>query len=392
MKKIISVIMVVLILLSFGSGVFANILALEESEVKKRIDTDLTDFYIKTDFNELKSSTKVSTDLKDIPIYITTSIELSNKLNKEDISGVIDEHLKNKHLLDEYKYNYSTDSDRGNESLLNIENPNYRIEELSLTKREDIYTNPLFSDTLARAQEMIEGGADVKYIIFYVRDQRGVGTNNINDPDYWLYHTSHLCTYNGYNFRFLESTIYFESSEVTENNIGSHTTWPRIIGATVRSAIDAFSSGAVATINTTFGIIEHFTGAIVTPLNVTYSQLTDFIKYSVSGNIYLRTIVISDNQNRIPGYAYYPWATAEEAGISLRVRMNYPVRKRAGGTYDYEENTKYSERRYLATPAFYGNRRDVFLNIIDLYNNKSGYFTHNEYLDMDRIIYNTILR
>ncbi|WDC83418.1 hypothetical protein PL321_11780 [Caloramator sp. mosi_1] len=41
------------------------------------------------------------------------------------------------------------------------------------------------------------------------------------------------------------------------------------------------------------------------PLSITYSSSGGYIKAKVSGDLYIRTVFIKDNKDRIPGYAYY---------------------------------------------------------------------------------------
>ncbi len=363
MKKVISLVMVFVMILSFGSGAFAD------------------KNYQQINIRELKPARELSVDLKNIPIYITTLNKQNSEVNKEIISNIIDENHTNNSIINSYNTK---------NNLLSIVNSDYRIEELSRQKREDVYINPLFSETLLRTQEMIDDGVDVKYINFFVNQENAINRGNMDDPKYWESQCEYLGSYNGYKFLFLESSVGIETNFV-ENGVSNSVSWSKLFGATVKTAVDVFATGYLETINTSFGIISNFSGIRRNPINVTYGESRGYVKARVNGDVYLRTILISDNQNRISGHAYYIWGHTEQARIKTDLDIKYPVSKRPGGTYNYENPILSGPYRTLSSPGFYGNST-LYRRIIDLYENKIGYFTHSEQLDLYGTIYDILVR
>lgn len=124
------------------------------------------------------------------------------------------------------------------------------------------------------------------------------------------------------------------------------------------------------------------------PYSVLYSNATEgYLKIWVTGDLYQRTILISDNLNRVSGYAYYDWGGVEQLKSKSNMMAKWPVSVRPGGyTYNYEYATYTSLTwNYATTPGFYGNTT-LYQAVINLYQNTMGYFTHMEKVNVNSAI------
>jgi len=134
------------------------------------------------------------------------------------------------------------------------------------------------------------------------------------------------------------------------------------------------------------GALKTFFDIYTPPISVEYSTAGGYLKAKVSGTLYIRTILIKDVLDRIPGYAYYDWGTTEQLKAKLKIDAKWPIGKRPGGTYEYDTRTYTYEPTYVSnTPGFYGNST-LYRSVIDLYENTMGYFTHNEHIDIGSVV------
>lgn len=127
-------------------------------------------------------------------------------------------------------------------------------------------------------------------------------------------------------------------------------------------------------LSTLFSIYE-------SPLTISYSSSEGYVKAKVSGDIYIRTVLIRDDLDRVEGYAYYSWGTTQRFAAALRVDSKYPYKRNASGTYEYRYPSKTYPTKNSSTPGYYGNAT-LYASIIQLYNNTIGYFTHDESIDV----------
>lgn len=115
--------------------------------------------------------------------------------------------------------------------------------------------------------------------------------------------------------------------------------------------------------------------------SLSYSSSEGYVKAKVSGDIYIRTVLIRDDLDRVEGYAYYSWGTTQRFAAALRVDSKYPYKRNASGTYEYRYPSKTYPTKNSSTPGYYGNAT-LYASIIQLYNNTIGYFTHDESIDV----------
>lgn len=328
-------------------------------------------------------------DLINIPMFIT-AIEKDTEftdIQKEAISNII-----NDACLD-MSYIYVGEQSGLLDSLLLPKNE-YSINYLSYEQKQSILNLPIYAQTFTRIQEIIDGGTDIKYINIYSSNPdfltgecSAMSTNgNANDTSYWESNCSSLGTYNGYKFLYSEVSVGVETSEVTPGNISGSLKWSEIAKKAVQAAADHYVKNefykvvkaASNSLSTVFSIYE-------SPLAITYSASSGYVKAKVSGDLYMRTVYIRDDLNRISGYAYYTWGTTEKLSVALRVTAKYPYKKNASGTYEY----RYPSYTFLTqnsnTPGYYGNTT-FYSSVISLYRNTSGYFVHNESIDVNSIV------
>ena len=125
-------------------------------------------------------------------------------------------------------------------------------------------------------------------------------------------------------------------------------------------------------------VLSAFWDSVHQPLNVTYGDADDgYIKVRAAGYVYVRDVYIRDVIDRIPGYAYYQWATTEQTRFQQVYRINLPVRQRTATTYEYEIVASASDVHEAMTPGFEGSI-SFYIKVISMYNITHDYFTYEE--------------
>ena len=360
MKKFLSFLMVLSMILSGINVAFA------------------ADLPPKTNLQAIESIniSNVTKELIEIPIYFTY---VNNNLDdidfiKESVSSELDDITKNV-------------VDKSSEQL-HIIQTGYKIIQIEKSLKIDVITNPLYVDTFTRIQEMINQGVKVNYVNLFVKEQDATTlSNDPNDPAYWEEICTYLGTYNNYKFLYLESAANVESSWVTPGNIGASLKWNEIAKKTLEAVLDHYIKGnfykAVKAVSSG---LSSFFDYVDTPLSVTYSSAGGYLKAKVSGTVYLRTVLIRDRLDRIPGHAYYTWGHTERFQSNLKIDAKWPISLRPGGTtYNYSTGTHTFPAQYSNTNGFYGNST-LYSSIINLYENTIGYFTHDETIDINSIV------
>lgn len=308
---------------------------------------------------------KVSIDVSDIPIYITAITDNSLSI-KNTANNVIKNNLLNEN------------------NQLSMKSTDYNIKKLSVAEKREILDNPMYKDTLLRVEEMIKQGVKVNYINYFMKAKHTTKGDN-NDPEYWEENCEYLGTYDGYKFLYLESSSNVESSWVTPDNMSTSISWTSLASAAFKAYIYFGVGGVYSKVLTILGSLQDFFNSVQSPLKVTYSESGGYIKFKVSGNLYYRTVIIRDKNNRVEGHAYYPWGSTEQTKLNTKLDAKWPTSERPGGEYNYDTDTHTYPKRTNSTPGFYGNST-LYKKIIALYENEHGYFTHNENIDVNRLI------
>ncbi len=326
-------------------------------------------------------SNEVVSMLSEIPIYLTY-INNNNVANIDSIKASASLEI-NEATKDGYN---NLNKDTKNEQLHITKNA-YEIVEVEKSSKADVINNPLFSGTFARIQELVEQGTKVNYVNIFIKEPNAMAaSNDPNDPAYWEANCQYLGTYNSYKFLYLESAANVESSWVTPGNISASLKWNEIAKKTLEAVLDHYVKGAFyKTVKAVASGLSTFFDFVDTPLSITYSSSEGYLKAKVSGDLYLRTVIIQDRLDRVSGYAYYNWGTTQQFKANLKIDAKWPTSVRPGGTYNYTTATHTFSAQYSNTPGFYGNST-LYSSILSLYQNTIGYFTHDERIDIYSIV------
>lgn len=308
--------------------------------------------------------------LMDIPIFIVASENSRlTEEQKDDVNASI--------------VNYCAGT---NQALIN-DSDEYDIIPLNDEQKQSVLENPIYTSTFERVQEMIDSGLTVKYVNLFSDPFNVTGTQRAsddqNDTAYWEKKCTSLGTYNGYKFLYLEASSGVETSLVTPGNLSSSLKWGEIAKKSITVVCDHYVKGtfykAVKAIDDALSTLFNSYGS---PLNISYTPSSNqYLKTRVSGQIYLRTVLIRDDLNRIDGYAYYPWGTTEKLEAALRVETKYPSKQNPSGTYEYTYTSYTYPKQATTTPGYSGNAT-FYKSLIQLYTNTTGYFTHEESIDI----------
>ena len=281
-------------------------------------------------------------------------------------------------------------------SPLYIKQSNYEIHEIAESEKATVIAQPEFANTYNRVLEITNQGIKVNYVNFFLPSSLNTKSSggNANDPSYWENNFPKLCSdqdsnnhiYSGYKFLYIESSVNVETDPKGVNDIGSMN-WVSIGTSIAKLVADIRVKNQLYTAVT---VAQDFLSAVFSgydaPYSVTYSASSGYLKTWVSGDLYLRTILISDNLDKIPGYAYYDWGCLESFKAKIKVDAKWPVSVRPSGLYNYETNTyTYPSRHNSNTPGFYGNQT-LYESVIDLYEQSIGYSSHIETIDLANII------
>jgi len=347
----------------------------------------------RSQINPITVSPETVTALSLLPVFITY-IDYSDEDNIDDTK-----ELACLEINDAFKSRENTQH-AGSQKLtidessaLHINNSTYEIIEVADASKAEMLNRPEFASTINRIGELVDQGVSVNYVNFFLSQNGASGTRgDPSDPAYWEGSCPKLCpaggsnVYNGYKFLYIESAVNVETTPKVAGNIGSMN-WTSVAAKITKLAADVIVKNAVFQVaSVAYDALSAVFSGYQAPYSVTYSASSGYLKTWVSGDLYMRTILISDNLNRIAGYAYYDWGHLESFKAKTKVDAKWPVSVRPGGTYNYETNTyAYSTWRYATTPGFNGNTT-LYSSVINLYQNTIGYFTHAETVDINGMI------
>ncbi|GEM_PF-1111842 len=341
--------------------------------------------------NDTVISSETISTISQIPIFITY-IDAYSDENIQTVKETVTDILSDDGVLKNLGSLYNEEAYGVNKIYKQASN--YKIIKISDSEKKALLYNPILESTYNSVQKLVDEGTKVNYLNIFLPNNSSLvidssvsaSSGDINDPKYWETNYNYLGTYNGYKFLYLESAAGVESSQVKPGNLSGSLKWTEITKKTLEAVLDHFVKGvyykavkAVSdALSTMFSLYE-------TPLSVTYSSSSEYVKAKVSGDVYMRTIVIRDDLDRISGYAYYPWGSTQRFAAALRVDAKYPYKKNASGTYDYRYPSYTYPTEYSYTPGYYGNST-LYSSIIDYYTNTIGYFTHDENININSIV------
>lgn len=237
----------------------------------------------------------------------------------------------------------------------------------------------------------VSEGDELNYINFLLpkSSSKTLAAGDPDDPQYWYDNSTTLCYYAGYNIRYIESELNIDpkvipSGEVVKS-LSPQMTWGALLSSTLSFACDVLlPSGASEVVSTITGVSSIIGSVATVPSQTTLSQASGIqIYYTMGGTYYVRTILIEDKNDRIPGYAFYSWGTTERANIIVNFSGKKPKVQNSSGTWEYEPYTAQPVQKNILTPN-HGSTSVTYLSeLIRLYENESGYFTYNEQLDLN---------
>lgn len=283
-----------------------------------------------------------------------------------------------------------------NSNVLFTVSSNYATVQLSANQVSDTLDDPRYLLTYERVANLVANGVAVNYINFYIKTEsvenndNTYSVSNADDPEAWAdYFTFY--NYSGYKFLYSESEISVTTPWVEPDNLSVSFNWGNLLQCIVESVITAKLESASKVMSGAYGAFSSILGSITTPLSITYGVASEGeLLNRVKGIVYTRTIFIEDKNDRVSGYLYYPWGTVEQAQLQLGVSATFPVSQRTVTTYNYSNKIGYGNTKIIQTDGFLGNAT-VCKKILNYYNNTAGYFTYNESLDLDSIIYTLIV-
>lgn len=337
---------------------------------------------------ETTISEEVLETISNIPVYVTYI-----KSNDEnEIQSAQDASLENIKAIDNDEFGMlSSTSVFSEEKNIIMTSDTYEIIAVSDSDKIDLISDPTYAYTFNRAQKLIEDDVNVKYINIYMTEE------NSNSDEYSTlasesgssYGGQYLGSYNGYTFLYTETSLGVESSTVTPGNISSSLKWNAIAKKSIEILLDHYVKNvyydavkAVSnSLSTVFGLVD-------TPLSITYSSSNGYIKAKVSGDLYIRTILISDNLDKVEGQTYYPWGTTEKLRAALRIDAKIPTSYKTSTTYNYEYPSYTYTTQSSQTPGYSGNST-IYSSIIQLYK-RSSYSMHEEHIDVSSIVANLL--
>ena len=375
MKKLTCIVMVVIMILSVVTTAFAD-------------DTDGRNATI-------NSTSELTADTADIISNIPLFITFVSDWNDERIDSI----KENANFALNHAFADRVSKKAGgvnSDDILetSIIKPEFRIIEASVNDKQEFLGRYEFSSTFRRVSELVRQDVSVNYINLFLPSDYNVKASggDTNDPSYWENLCPKLCpsggsnVYKGYKFLYLESSVNVETTPKVAGNIASMN-WTSIIGKITKLAADVIVKDAVyQTASVAYEALSAVFGGYSPPYSVTYSAASGYLKTWVSGDLYMRTILISDNLNRVNNYAYYDWGLLESFKAKTKVDAKWPVSVRPGGTYNYETCTfTYPRWRTVKTPGFNGNL-SLYKSVINLYENTIGYFTHVETVDVYSVV------
>lgn len=194
--------------------------------------------------------------------------------------------------------------------------------QLSTTERQIVYAQSPFYQTLERAEKIIADGGLVKGIHFLfpiAENGSDLSVSTILSSNDWRDYTMPLRTYNGYEFRYLDSYVDGETGYINVDDIGT-VEWRKVVSSGLKALFPTVVSAAGAPVAGNALGVSITLSDTISPLsvrpNLTYSySAVSYVKYNAIYRNYMRSFYISDKDNLIPGYDFYIVGAAEKVEV-----------------------------------------------------------------------------
>ena len=318
-------------------------------------------------------------NISDIPTFIVAT-SLDDETAKENASETISANINERNQL---KVKNSTD-------LLSVKTNSYEIAEQNVAGKAQLLT--FFPKSFAYIDKMISTGDVPAYIIVHMKNNpfdndastyllQNANSGSLDDIDFWENSFDTLGTYDGYKFLYGEVQTHADSGLVEAEDISASFNWRDLATSCVQTWIMGRVGDSVEWFSTAVEAISDIFGSIEPPFSITYGNSDGHFKARVDGDLYTREVYIRDDDDRLSGYAYYSCAITQWFDFQHYIETRYPVGRLSTGTLDYTLEYSWTEDQSINTPGCFGGR-DFYETLIDYYNNHTGFYSHEEYLDV----------
>ena len=277
----------------------------------------------------------------------------------------------------------------GNEVIANEELEICESIQLSAIECQALFEMEPFLRTLERAQEVVAEGGSVEGIHFLLpvpENGSDLSISEILASDDWHIYTRPLRTYNGYEFRYLDSYIDGETGYVSADEIGT-VDWKEVVSTGLKALIPtAISAFGAPVIGATLGVaitVSDFIDQLTVRPNLKYSYNEEsYIKYNALYRHTMRSFYISDENDLVSGFDYYIVGTAEKAEIDNHILARWPT------ISGWDSGSgQVGPRNVITTSGFYG-ASSFLSNLIQSYNLQRNY---HENIDLRNTLIDIIL-
>ena len=194
-----------------------------------------------------------------------------------------------------------------------------------------------------------------------------------------------LKTYNGYEFRYIDSFIDGETGYINVEDIGT-VDWSEVVEVGLKALVPTMVGSLVPVAGTTLSVAITVSD-LISPLsvrpNITYSySAMYYIKYNAMFRHYMRSFYISDEDDLIPGFDYFIAGTAEKAEIDNHISARWPTNT----SWD-SDSGQVGTRHIITTSGFYG-ANSFLSDLIDYYSLQRNYY---ENIQLDQALIDIML-
>ncbi len=126
-----------------------------------------------------------------------------------------------------------------------------------------------------------------------------------------------------------------------------------------------------------------------TPISITYGGASSsYVKEQIVGDLYHMFVYIQDKNNKIPGYAYYKWGSAERYLHQCLYKVKMPIGYTSTGSIKYKVFTGSSSQSSVYTHGYPRNtsaKTYLMSHILSCYY-MAGEVTYNEYIKVKSFV------
>lgn len=267
-------------------------------------------------------------------------------------------------------------------SQLSTDNLTENAIELNNIQKEVLLSNPVYVPTLKRVKDLLENGIEVRKVVFNVdydlyEECKLYNTyssipSEYNQDSYWKKITKPLGTYNGFDFRYVQSVISIETNYKPVGATATSTPWSTILKYGLEFSVKEVIASKSQIASQVFMFSDFISGLPKPDISFSYTYgNSQYLKYKLDGNLVTRDIFMSDKNDKVYGYAYYNWGYTQWFKNYITLDARWPISstdfRKKSGVLGYF--TKY-------TPGYYGNIT-LYKNLIKYYN-MTGYQAYTE--------------